>query len=101
VETIHSEKKIDKSIITKHVLAAIRIHQFLKACPGGSILRLSVHISYWRKITFEHWNNVLEFLGKDKLLTSNWKDIVLAESEESDENAESEEFDENEIIIIS
>jgi hypothetical protein len=77
VDVIEKNRKKDKSAITKHIWAAIRIHQFLSVCPKGAYLKLAAKISHWRKIDFKHWNLVLKELGLNELRSKGWKEMFF------------------------
>jgi len=63
-DIILESRNVDKSIINKHILAAIRINDFLECCPKGVFLKLNmIPILFWRKIDHTQWNNVRLELG--------------------------------------
>lgn len=64
----------DQSVVNKHILASIRIKEFLSKCPEGAYLKLDVPITYWRILHHAEWNNFREILGMEEINSKEWKE---------------------------
>lgn len=63
----------DASKINKHILASIRIYDFLSCLPSGAYFKIDLPITYFRKIDFKHWNNVRSSLALKEHTSKSWK----------------------------
>lgn len=66
----------DVSVVNKHILAAIRINDFLSLLPDGSYLKLETPITYWKTIQHGFWNEVRVILGLDEYKSKDWRDQI-------------------------
>lgn len=74
---IMEKKGGDKSKNTKHIFAALRIHDFLERCPQGTITKIDkIPITYFRKIDYENWNIVRIKLGLPAHSSKDWREQI-------------------------